>query len=212
MEKISAVYKITNTVTGDFYIGSSKDVKQRWAEHKCKSTWNKCPNNPMYIDMKKYGLDNFVFEILAEVEEDSLKETEQQFIETLKPTYNNRNANGLDFERKKEYNKEYQKSDKYKEYEKTEKRKKAKKEYQKEYQKTDKFKEYQKSEKYKKYQKEYQQSDERKEYQKEYYKEYGNQLCCYNGEVLTLYALSKRFQRAGIPHPQIEAKKYLLNK
>ena len=209
---ISGIYRITNTITGDFYIGSSKNVKQRWANHKCKSTWNKCPNNPMYIDMKKYGLDNFVFEILAEVEEDSLKETEQQFIETLKPTYNNRNANGLDFERKKEYNKEYQKSDKYKEYEKTEKRKKAKKEYQKEYQKTDKFKEYQKSEKYKKYQKEYQQSDERKEYQKEYYKEYGNQLCCYNGEILTLYALSKRFQRAGIPHPQIEAKKYLLNK
>ena len=200
---ISGIYKITNTVTNDFYIGSSKDVKQRWANHKCKSIWNKCPNNPMYIDMKKYGLDKFEFEILAEVEEDSLKETEQQFIETLKPTYNNRNANGLDFERKKEYNKEYQKSDKYKKYEKTEKRKKAKKEYQKEYHK---------SEKYKKYQKEYQQSDERKEYQKEYYKEYGNQLCCYNGEILTLYALSKRFQRAGIPHPQIEAKKYLLNK
>ena len=213
---ISGIYRITNTITGDFYIGSSKDVKQRWANHKCKSTWNKCPNNPMYIDMKKYGLDKFEFEILAEVEEDSLKETEQQFIETLKPTYNNRNANGLDFERKKEYNKEYQKSDKYKKYEKTEKRKKAKKEYQKEYHKSEKYKKYQKeyhkSEKYKKYQKEYQQSDERKEYQKEYYKEYGNQLCCYNGEILTLYALSKRFQRAGIPHPQIEAKKYLLNK
>ena len=29
MEKICAIYKITNTITGDFYIGSSKDVKQR---------------------------------------------------------------------------------------------------------------------------------------------------------------------------------------
>ena len=37
--KISAVYKITNTVTGDFYIGSSKDVKQRWKEHKWPSKW-----------------------------------------------------------------------------------------------------------------------------------------------------------------------------
>lgn len=27
MNKISAVYKITNTVTGDFYIGSSKNAK-----------------------------------------------------------------------------------------------------------------------------------------------------------------------------------------
>ena len=27
--KISGIYKITNTITNDFYIGSSKDVKQR---------------------------------------------------------------------------------------------------------------------------------------------------------------------------------------
>ena len=34
MKKISGVYKITNTVTGDFYIGSSKDVKDRLQEMK----------------------------------------------------------------------------------------------------------------------------------------------------------------------------------
>ena len=205
--KISAVYKITNTVTNDFYIGSSKDVKLRWANHKCQSTWKNCPNNPMYLDMRKYGLDKFVFEVLAEVEVEQLKEMEQKFIEMLKPTYNDRNANALDTERKKEYNKEYQKSEKYKEYQKSDKYKEYQKEYQKEY-----MKEYQKTDKYKNYQKEYQQSDEYKNYQKEFYKEYDNQLCSYNGEILTLCALSKRFQRAGIEHPQIEAKKYLLNK
>ena len=126
MEKISGIYKITNTVTGDFYIGSSKDVKRRWANHKCQSTWKKCPNNPMYIDMQNYGVDKFVFEILAEAEEGSLKETEQRFIELLKPTYNNINANGCNVERYKEYQKDYQK------------------EYQKEYKKTDKCKAYQK--------------------------------------------------------------------
>ena len=171
--KISAVYKITNTVTNDFYIGSSKNVRQRWAVHKYPSTWNKCPNNPMYLDIQKYGLDNFDFQILAEVEADSLKETEQKFIEILKPTYNNYRANGFDFERKKERNREYKKSEKYKKYnkkyEKTEKRKKAKKEYQ-------------------------------------------NQLCFYNGETLTLNALSIRFLRQGLSNPTIEAKKYLLNK
>ena len=133
MSKISAVYKITNTITGDFYIGSSKDVKRRWTEHKYQITWKKCPNNPMYQDMSKYGLDKFAFEILEVVEEDSLKEVEQKFIEKLNPTYNNINAKGLDIERKKEYNKEYQKTDKYKDYQ---------KEYNKEYQKTDKCKEY----------------------------------------------------------------------
>ena len=116
----SAVYKITNTVTGDFYIGSSKDVKRRWKEHKKPSTWKKCPNNPMYQDMKKHGLDKFDFQILEEVEPESLKEAEQQFIETLKPTYNSNNANGLDIYRYKEYQIEYyqQNHKKCKEYQK----------------------------------------------------------------------------------------------
>lgn len=118
MEKISAVYKITNTVTGDFYIGSSKNVKKRWADHKCKSTWNKCLNNPMYLDMKEFGVDKFSFEILEEVEIASLKEAEQQFIEALQPAYNNRNANGFDIERYKKYQKNYRETDKSKEYQK----------------------------------------------------------------------------------------------
>lgn len=155
MEKISGVYKIINTITNDFYIGSSKNVKRRWLEHKRPYIWKKNQNNPMYMDMQNYGVDKFEFEILAEAEIEQLKETEQEFIETLKHTYNSNRAKGLDIERYKEY---------------------------------------------------------QKEYQKEFYKEYDNQLCSYNGEVLTLCALSKRFQRANIPHPQIEAKKYLLNK
>ena len=156
--KIIGVYKITNTVTKDFYIGSSKDVKLRLACHKCQSTWKRCPNNPMYLDMNKYGVDKFVFEILEEVEEEKLKETEQQFIEILKPTYNSNRANGWDIERYKEYNK----SDKYKEYKKKSNNK------------------------------------------------YNNQQCSYNGETLTLAALSQRFQKSGVEHPTKEAKKYLL--
>ena len=170
-EKISAIYKITNIITGDFYIGSSKNVKRRWKEHKCKSSWNKQPNNPMYLDMQRYGLNKFIFEILAEVEPGKLKETEQQFIETLKPTYNNYNANGWNLERYKENKKEYQKS-----------------------------------EKFKKYQKEYYKSNKGKESQRKYL----NQLCLYNGETLTLCALSTRFKRRGIPHSTTEAKKYLI--
>ena len=168
--KISGIYKITNTITGDFYIGSSKDIKRRWRHHKIPSTWNKCPNNPLYKDMQKFGIDKFEFEILAEVEPGSLKEAEQKFIETLKPTYNNYRAKGLDIERRKESHRKASRK-----YEKTEKRKKYCKEYNKKYQ-----------------------------------KEYRNQLCYYNNEILTLNALSKRFRRAGIEHPTLEAKKYLL--
>ena len=183
-EKISGIYKITNTVTKDFYIGSSKNIKSRWTDHKKPSTWKRFSNNPMYHDMQKYGIGKFDFQILEEVEEDSLKEAEQEFIETLKPTYNSNNANGLNIEKRKGYQKEYEKS---------EKRKKAKKEYEK-------------TDKRKKYKKEYDKTNKRKKYKKEYY----SQLCCYNGEILKLCALHYLFSRAGIPHPQLEAKKYLV--
>ena len=180
-EIISAVYRITNTVTGDFYIGSSKDIKERWRNHKKPSTWNKCPNNPMYQDMKKYGVDKFELEILEVVEPEELKEIEQQFIEKLQPTYNDRNANGWDTERYKERNKE-----RNREYRKTHRDELNK--YQKEYRKSNKF----------------------KEYQKEYNNRYTNQLCCYNGQTLTLNALSMRFRRMGIEHLTQEAKKYII--
>lgn len=42
------------------------------------------------------------------------------------------------------------------------------------------------------------------------HKQYSNQLCLYNGETITLDALRKRFSKAGITHPVIEAKKYLI--
>lgn len=92
MNKISAVYKIVNTVTGDFYVGSSKDVMSRWACHKCPSTWKQRPNNQMYQDMKKYGVDKFRFQILAPVMPEYLTQLEQEFMDMLHPTYNSNNA------------------------------------------------------------------------------------------------------------------------
>ena len=110
--EISGIYKITNTMTKDFYIGSSKNIKKRWKDHKSPSRWNEHPNCPMYQDFQKYGVDKFELEILAEVEIGSLKEVEQQFIKALNPTYNQVNAKGLDIDKRKEY----EKNDKCKEY------------------------------------------------------------------------------------------------
>ena len=107
--RISGVYKIINTVTNDFYIGSSKDVEKRWADHKCPSTWKINPNKQLYKDMMKYGVEKFELQVITEVKPESLKEIEQQFIEKLKPTYNSNRANGWDIERYKERQKEYQK-------------------------------------------------------------------------------------------------------
>lgn len=170
MEKISAVYQIINTVTGDRYVGSSKDVLIRWANHKCPSMLKKYPNCPMYKDFKKYGVENFRFQILAPVMEEHLKQVEQEFIDLLHPTYNNNRAKDQNVERRKEYKKEYQKE----------------------------------------YMKEYKQSESYKECHRKASRKYKHQLCLYNDETLTLSALAKRFHKAGITHPSLEAKKYLI--
>ena len=64
MNKISGIYKITNNITGDFYIGSSKNIKERWVKHKCISTWKQKLNSRMYQDMDQCGLNNFTFEVI----------------------------------------------------------------------------------------------------------------------------------------------------
>ena len=114
MEKISAVYQIINEVTGDRYVGSSRNVKNRWACHKAPSTWKLHPNIPMYLDMQKYGVDKFKFMILAPVMPEYLTQVEQEFIEMLQPTYNDKRAKGWNVERLKETCKEYQKENREK--------------------------------------------------------------------------------------------------
>lgn len=106
-EKISAVYQIKNVITGEIYVGSSKDLKRRWVAHKCPSRWKDNPNNKLYQDFQKYGLDKFEFLILAPVEPEHLRQVEQEFIDMLKPTYNNIRSKGHDVERYSEYNKEF---------------------------------------------------------------------------------------------------------
>ena len=106
--KISGVYKITNNITGDFYIGSSKNIEKRWYQHKSPSVQKRQPNSKLYKAMDRYGLDNFTFEIIEKT--DNLREREQYYIEQLKPSYNNNWAQGLDIDRHRLYNIEYHKA------------------------------------------------------------------------------------------------------
>lgn len=162
MEKISAVYQIVNEVTGDRYVGSSNNVKRRWKEHRHPSRWKNYPNNLLYKDFQKYGVEKFRFQILAPVMPEYLTQVEQEFIDMLHPMYNNFNAKGWNIERHR----------------------KTSKECYRRYYKTGKVKEYK--------------------------IKYEHQLCCYNDETLTLSALRTRFHRAGVEHPTLEARKYLI--
>lgn len=97
MEKISGIYKITNIITGDFYIGSSKNIMKRWANHKSPSKQAEHTGIKLYQAFSKYGLDKFSFEILEET--NNLREREEYWIEKLNPIYNSLRAKRTNEER-----------------------------------------------------------------------------------------------------------------
>lgn len=108
---ISGIYKITNLDTNEFYIGSSKNIESRWAYHKAKFKSNEETHNKLYLDFKKYGLENFKFEILEKCS-NNIKEKEQEYIDKLKPHYNTKAAHSdkiykIDELKRKNYIKDY---------------------------------------------------------------------------------------------------------
>lgn len=94
------VYKITNLVTGDFYIGSTiKSFKARLASH--KSSKLRSDKNTYIIPLlqeafENYNISNFKFEILLRFSAEKSKEQklkvvrylEERFINRLSPLYN----------------------------------------------------------------------------------------------------------------------------
>lgn len=78
------VYKITNLITNDFYIGQTKNFKKRIRKHHQKGIHSK-----LFDDhIAQYGWRNFKAEVLEECDVSELKEREAYYIELLKPTYN----------------------------------------------------------------------------------------------------------------------------
>ena len=178
--KISGIYEIVNTITGDFYIGSSIDLYRREKEHFVESVWKQNQNKPLYKYMQQYGKENFLFKTIWLCVPEELKKYEQLAIDKYNPKYNVCAAyTGMS---KEEYNKQYNKE-----------HADSIKQYQKQWYKEN-------ADSIKQYNKEHADS----------IKQYRNQQCLYENEILTLCALSARFARQGIEHPTQEAKKYLI--
>ncbi len=76
------IYKITNLINGLVYIGQAQDIKTRWRNHRTDYLGNNIVNynNPLYKDMRLYGLNNFSFEILEECLVSELDEKEKYWI------------------------------------------------------------------------------------------------------------------------------------
>lgn len=76
------IYKIKNLINGKVYIGQSQNISQRWVAHRSRpfnsnATQYDCP---LYRAIRKYGLDNFSFEVLEETTKDKLNEREIYWI------------------------------------------------------------------------------------------------------------------------------------
>ena len=86
------IYKITNKTNKRAYIGESVRIHTRWTEHKRKAfdkeTYPDEYEKALYRAFRKYGIDNFEFEILLECDESELQEKEIEFIAQY-DTYNN---------------------------------------------------------------------------------------------------------------------------
>ena len=82
MEKICCVYKLTNTLTGRFYVGSTFNLKSRMKYH--RYSHNRNPNRELGADIEKYGWDAFKVEILERCSRDNVRERERFYIESLR--------------------------------------------------------------------------------------------------------------------------------
>ena len=98
-EKICGIYKITNKLNGKCYIGQSKDILFRLKNHlhyPFSSNIN-VSERDLYKDLRKFGTDNFEFEILERCKPEELNEKEKAWIseyDSFNSGYNSTNGGG----------------------------------------------------------------------------------------------------------------------
>jgi group I intron endonuclease len=85
------IYKITNNLNKKFYIGFTSQENPKWRFHQHLSTARskKKNNQPIIRAIRKYGEENFSFEIILKGDKNFLLITEEpRLIKELKPEYN----------------------------------------------------------------------------------------------------------------------------
>ena len=87
------IYKITNLITNKSYIGQSVNIKKRWNDEKRRAfvETDESYNYPLSKAFRKYGIENFSFEILEECSKEILNEKEKYWISYFNTFYNGYN-------------------------------------------------------------------------------------------------------------------------
>lgn len=87
---ISGVYAIVNSLNGDMYIGSSKDITGRFKQHMyfCNDYKGTKGSYNLKKATKIYGIEHFILQILECCNTDKLLVREKYWIDKLQPAYN----------------------------------------------------------------------------------------------------------------------------
>lgn len=92
--KTAGVYQIKNKVNGRYYIGSARDIFNRFLTHLSKLINNTSHNRRLQNDWNKCGYKNFEFSVLEVCERDLIMDVEQRYLDVgfLTPDlfYNNK--------------------------------------------------------------------------------------------------------------------------
>lgn len=84
------IYKYTNKINGKHYIGQTNNLQKRFNGHKSESYNQKASgyNSPFHSAIRKYGIDNFSFDVLEEIadgeSQNFINEREKYFISYYK--------------------------------------------------------------------------------------------------------------------------------
>lgn len=99
------IYKITNTLNNKCYIGQSIDIENRWKQHirASRSLTEGGDNYSIHKAIRKYGVKNFIFEIIELTSIEELNNKEKYWINYYN-SYNNGYNETLGGEGKVNYN------------------------------------------------------------------------------------------------------------
>lgn len=85
---MTGIYKITNQINGKSYIGQSIDIIGRWNRHR---SYAQKEDSPLYYAIRKYGIENFIFEVIEECSLEALNEREIYWISYYNTYYDGYN-------------------------------------------------------------------------------------------------------------------------
>jgi group I intron endonuclease len=80
-QKVSGIYKIVNKINGKYYVGSSKEIFERWNSHLRSLEKGQHHSNYLQKAWNKYKSINFTFEIIELISDEKLKEVEQVYLD-----------------------------------------------------------------------------------------------------------------------------------